>query len=214
MASFFQLLAGLLAITFSVALADRHPINDFCVADNKSPVRVDGMVCKDPKLVQDDDFFHSGLHIPGNTSNQLGSKVTLVNILHIPGLNTLGISIVRIDYAPYGVNSLHTHRASEILTVLKGTLEVGFVSSNPENRLFSKVLKKGDVFVFPTGTIHFQRNLGRRPAVALAALNSQNPGVTTIGNALFGSKPKFNSDMMARAFQTDTKVISNLQSKF
>ncbi|XP_059668576.1 putative germin-like protein 2-1 [Cornus florida] len=214
MTSCFQLLAGVLAVTFTVALANRHPINDFCVADKKSPVLVDGFVCKDPKLVEDNDFFSSGLHIPGNTSNQLGSKATPANILQIPGLNTLGISLVRIDYAPYGVNAPHTHRATEIFTVLKGILEVGFVSSNPGNRLYTKVLRKGDVFVFPIGTIHYQRNLWRRPAVAMAALNSQDPGVTSIENALFKAKPNFPSEMLATAFQTDNNVITNIQSKF
>ncbi|KAF9612924.1 hypothetical protein IFM89_004340 [Coptis chinensis] len=62
--------------------------------------RVNGVVCKDPKLTQANDFFFSGLHLPGNTSNFLGSKVTPVNVAQLPGLNTLGISMVRIDYAP------------------------------------------------------------------------------------------------------------------
>ncbi|KAJ1394400.1 RmlC-like cupin domain superfamily [Sesbania bispinosa] len=58
-----------------------------------------------------------------------------------------------------GINPPHTHfhlypRATEILTVLDGTLEVGFITSNPENCHFRKVLQKGDVFVFPIGLIH------------------------------------------------------------
>ncbi|WKA02855.1 hypothetical protein VitviT2T_021007 [Vitis vinifera] len=64
--------------------------------------------------------------------------------------------MVRIDYEPYGQNPPHTHpRATEIITVLKGTLYVGFVTSYTENHLISKVLNKGDVFVFPIGLIHF-----------------------------------------------------------
>ncbi|KAL7231006.1 hypothetical protein ACSBR2_009306 [Camellia fascicularis] len=66
------------------------------------------------------------------------------------GLNTLGISLARIDFAPYGLNPSHTHpRETEILVVLEGTLYVGFVTSNTDNRLFTKVLYPGDVFVFP-----------------------------------------------------------------
>ncbi|GLT55214.1 hypothetical protein SLA2020_283570 [Shorea laevis] len=39
------------------------------------------------------------------------------------GLNTLGISLARIDFAPYGLNPPHIHpRATEILVVLEGTL--------------------------------------------------------------------------------------------
>ena len=96
------------------------------------------------------------ISIARNTKNLQGSNVTTVNVDQIPGLNTLGISLVRIDYPPYGQNPPHTHpRATEILVVLEGTLYVGFVTSNTENYLFTKVLNKGDVFVFPVGLIHF-----------------------------------------------------------
>ncbi|KAL0291974.1 UNVERIFIED_CONTAM: putative germin-like protein 2-2 [Sesamum radiatum] len=75
--------------------------------------------------------------------------------------------MVRIDYAPWGTNPPHTHpRATEILTVLEGSLQVGFVTSNPDNSLITKTLQKGDVFVFPVGLIHFQRNVGTGNAVA------------------------------------------------
>ncbi|KAK9267593.1 hypothetical protein L1049_010022 [Liquidambar formosana] len=116
--------------------------------------RVNGHACMDPELAQANHFSFSGLHIAGNTSNPLGSKVTPVTVAQIPGLNTLGISTVRIDFAPWGVIPPHMHpRATEILTVLDGCLFVGFVTSNPANRLITKVLQKGDVFVFPVGLV-------------------------------------------------------------
>ena len=178
-------------------------------------VFVNGKFCKNPNLTVAEDFFYQGLNIPGNTTNRVGSNVTTVNVDAIPGLNTLGISLVRIDYAPYGQNPPHTHpRATEILTVLEGTLLVGFVTSNPQNRLISKVLNKGDVFVFPIGLIHFQFNIGHINAVAIAGLNSQNPGVITIANAVFGSNPPINPDFLARAFQLDKKVVEFLQARF
>ncbi|CAN1161246.1 Putative germin-like protein 2-1 [Linum perenne] len=108
--------------------------------------------------------------------------------------------MVRIDFAPWGINPPHTHPRS---------LEVGFVTSNTENRLIS-----GDVFVFPIGLIHFQRNVGHGNAVAIAGLSSQNPGVITIANAVFGSKPDISSDILAKAFQVDKKVVKKLQAKF
>ncbi|KAL2252084.1 putative germin-like protein 2-1 [Sesamum indicum] len=200
----------------SIALAsDPSPLQDFCVADPNGPVQVNGFACKDPKLAQATDFFFSGLHLPGNTSNPVGSKVTPVNVAQIPGLNTLGISMARIDFAPWGVNPPHTHpRATEILTVVEGSLEVGFVTSNPDNRLITKLLQKGDVFVFPVNLVHFQRNAGYGNAVAIAALSSQNPGVITISNAVFGSNPAIANDLLAKSFQTDTKTIDWIQSKF
>ncbi|XP_020268784.1 putative germin-like protein 2-1 [Asparagus officinalis] len=206
----------LLALTSSLATAsDPSQLQDFCVADNMSHVFVNGLVCKDPKLALADDFFFSGLNMPGNTSNRLGSKVTLVSAANLPGLNTLGISLARLDFAPYGLNPPHTHpRATEILTVLEGTLYVGFVTSNPDNKLFTKVLKKGDVFVFPQGLIHFQFNTGYTNAIAIAGLGSQNPGVITIANAVFGAKPPISDDVLAKAFQIDKKLVDWLQAQF
>lgn len=176
---------------------------------------MNGLPCKNPKDVEASDFFFSGLHRPGNTSNPLGSRVTPVFVAQLPGLNTLGISMARLDYAPWGINPPHTHpRATEILTILQGTLQVGFVTSNPDNRLISKILQKGDVFVFPVGLVHFQRNVGNGNAVAIAGFSSQNPGVITIGNAVFGSDPMIANDLLAKAFQTDKNVVDSIQSKF
>ncbi|XP_022720001.1 germin-like protein subfamily 1 member 13 [Durio zibethinus] len=208
-----------LALASSFASAsDPSPLQDFCVAlnDTKNAVFVNGKFCKDPKLAKAEDFFFSGLNMPGNTSNQLGSKVTPVNVEQVAGLNTLGISLARIDFAPYGgLNPPHTHpRATEILVVLEGTLYVGFVTSNPDNRLITKVLYPGDVFVFPVGLIHFQFNIGNTNAIAFAGLSSQNPGVITIANAVFGSNPPINPDVLAKAFQLDKNVVKYLQSKF
>ena len=138
-----------------------------------------------------------------------------MNVDTLPGLNTLGISLVRIDFAPYGENPPHTHpRGTEILVVLEGTLFVGFVTSNPENRLFTKTLNKGDVFVFPIGLIHFQLNVGKTNALVISGLSSQNPGVITIADAVFGSNPPINPDVLTKAFQLDKNVVEDLQKKF
>ncbi|XP_074330461.1 putative germin-like protein 2-1 [Apium graveolens] len=204
-------------ITCFVALAtDSNPLQDFCVADANSPVLVNGLVCKDPKVVTENDFFTSGLNIAGDTwSNLVGSNVTTVNVARIPGLNTLGISLVRIDFAPWGINAPHTHpRATEILTVIKGTLRVGFVTSNPENRHITKVLNEGDVYVFPQGLIHYQQNIGYGNAVAFAGLNSQNPGVITIANTVFGANPDISADILAKAFQLNKITVQQLQARF
>ncbi|KAK4739524.1 hypothetical protein R3W88_003221 [Solanum pinnatisectum] len=209
---------ALLAVVTSISHAsDPSPLQDFCVAanDSKSAVFVNGKFCKDPKDVTADGFFRPGLNVPENTSNQLGYVVTAVNVNNLPGLNTLGISLARIDFAPYGLNPPHTHpRGTEVLAVLEGTLYVGFVLSNPgpnmKNKLFTKILHPGDVFVFSIGLIHFQFNVGKTKAVAFAGLSNQNPGVITIANAVFGSDPPINDDVLAKAFQ----VVDYLQSQF
>ncbi|KAL9341817.1 hypothetical protein Peur_065142 [Populus x canadensis] len=216
----FVLVFVLLALASSFASAfDPSPLQDFCVAvDETDGVFVNGKFCKDPKDVTEKDFFSSGLNIPGDTSGRVGSNVTAVNTEKIPGLNTLGISLARIDFAPYGLNPPHTHpRATEIIVVVEGTLYVGFVTSNlanGDNRLITKALKPGDVFVFPIGLIHFQFNMGKTKALAFAGLSSQNPGVITIANAVFGSDPPINPDVLAKAFQLDKKIVDYLQKAF
>ncbi|XP_030552391.1 putative germin-like protein 2-1 [Rhodamnia argentea] len=209
-------IAGLAVLLIAAAIAaEQSPLQDFCVADPSNAVLVNGLACKDPKTVQANDFFFSGLHLAGNTSNAVGSRVTPVTVGQLPGLNTLGVAVARIDYAAWGINPPHTHpRATELLTVIEGRLEVGFVTSNPDNRFISKVLSKGDAFVFPQGLIHFQRNIGKTKAIAIAAFGSQNPGVITIANAVFGSMPDIATDVLAKAFQVDKKLISQIQSKF
>ncbi|XP_052118775.1 germin-like protein subfamily 1 member 7 [Arachis duranensis] len=192
------LLVAFLALASFASAFDPRPLQDFCVA------------VPDDSSSKDAD--------PGNADNKLGSKATPVTVNQMPGLNTLGISLARVDFGPKGLIPPHTHpRATEILTVIEGTLLVGFVTSNNQNntnRLFTKVLNKGDVFVFPLGLIHFQVNIGNGNALAIAALNSQNPGVITIANAVFGSTPPISPEILAKAFQVDYKVINYLRKQF
>ncbi|KAK1407786.1 hypothetical protein QVD17_39413 [Tagetes erecta] len=209
-------LLWLMVVVFPVALAaEPSPLQDFCVADLKGQVLVNGVACKNPSLVQADDFYFGGIRKKGNTSNPVGSKVSLVTVEQLPGLNTLGIAMARVDYQPWGLNPPHFHpRATELFTVLEGTIEAGFVTSNPENRFITKVLQKGDVFVFPMRLVHFQRNIGNTSARAVSTLSSQNPGIVTIANAVFGSKPDISTHILAKAFQTSNDVIDNIQLKF
>lgn len=82
-------------------------------------VLVNGFACKNPIHVKANDFFTSGLHLVGNTLNPTRSRVNPITVVQLSGLNSLGISMVRIDYAPLGMNPPHTHpQASEILAVL------------------------------------------------------------------------------------------------
>nr|GEY72980.1 retrovirus-related Pol polyprotein from transposon TNT 1-94 [Tanacetum cinerariifolium] len=152
-----------------------------------------------------------------------GHHVTFVSDAEVHAVEKVGASTlwhqrlgqVRIHYAPCGLNPPHTHpRATEILTGLEGNLQVGFVTSNPDNCHVSKVLQKGDVFVFPVGLVHYQHNVGNGNAVVIAALSSQNPGAITIENVVFGANPPIASDVLSRAFQVDKSVVDFLQAKF
>jgi hypothetical protein len=68
------------------------------------------------------------------------------------------------------------------------------------------------VFVFPRGLLHFELNVGEGQAIAIAALNSQNPGVQTQAAALFGSG--ISDVVLEKAFGLSEKAVDHIKSKF
>ena len=135
----------LLSLLQNFLICDNN--KDFCVAF------VNGKFCKDLALVTTNDFFSFGLNISRNTTKKVGSNVTPLIIDKLLGLNTLGISLACLGFAPYGLNPPHTHPCNTKHLVVKGgTFLVGFVTSNP-NKLFTKVLNKGHFFIFPIGLL-------------------------------------------------------------
>ncbi|KAL5580439.1 hypothetical protein UlMin_012881 [Ulmus minor] len=207
----------LFTLTFGAFLgnsaADPDLLQDICVADLKSGIKVNGFACKDAANATADDFFFAGIAKPGATNNTFGSLVTGANVEKIPGLNTLGVSLSRIDYAPGGINPPHTHpRATEIVFVLDGELDVGFITT--ANKLISKSIKKGEVFVFPRGLVHFQKNNGKVSAAVIAGFNSQLPGTQSIATTLFAATPAVPDNVLTKAFQIGTKEVEKIKSRF
>ncbi|KAF8042972.1 hypothetical protein BT93_A1338 [Corymbia citriodora subsp. variegata] len=197
----------------SGALAyDPDLLQDICVANPSSDIKVNGFACKSEANISASDFAFEGLAKPGIINSSVGSVVTTANVEKIPGLNTLGISLARLDYAPGGLNPPHTHpRATEIVFVLEGELDVGFITT--ANKLISKTIKKGETFVFPRGLVHFQMNNGDKAAAALAAFNSQLPGTQSIALTLFTATPAVPDDVLTKAFQVGTKEINKIKDK-
>ncbi|KAI8531889.1 hypothetical protein RHMOL_Rhmol11G0171200 [Rhododendron molle] len=190
--------------------ADPDMLQDICVADLNNAVKMNGFACK--ASFSASDFFFAGLAMPMPTNNLLGSTVTPANVMQIPGLNTLGVSMARIDFGPGGLNPPHTHpRATEIIFVLYGELDVGFITT--ANVLVSKTIKQGDVFTFPKGLVHFQINNGKGPAAAIAAFNSQNPGVQAIAATLFAAMPSVSDSVLSKAFQISYEEVDEIKSK-
>ncbi|XP_014495130.1 rhicadhesin receptor [Vigna radiata var. radiata] len=212
-----KLTASLLLFTFALVLttitaSDPDPLQDLCVADLASAVKVNGFTCKDAAKVNASDFSSDILAKAGATNNTYGSLVTAANVLKIPGLNTLGVSLSRVDYAPGGINPPHTHpRATEIVFVLEGELDVGFITTG--NVLISKTISKGEIFVFPKGLVHFQKNNAKEPASVLAAFNSQLPGTQSIALTLFTATPPVPDHVLTKAFQIGTKEVEKIKSR-
>ncbi len=104
-------------------------------------------------------------------------------VFEYPALNTLGISHVRLDFGIGGVVPPHTHPfASETLFVVQGSIYTGFISF--DGVLYAETLRKGDIYIFPKGTLHFQINVGTGPAISFNSLNSQYPGFLVAANQL------------------------------
>lgn len=161
-------------------------VQDFCVGNLESAESPAGFTCKEATEVTVSDFVFSGLAKAGNTSNIIMAAVTPAFVNQFPGLNGLGISVARLDFAVGGVVPLHTHpAASEILFVKQGTIEAGFISS--ANSVYYTTLHKGDVMVFPKGLLHYQINAGSDTAVAIVSFSSPNPGLQITSFALFGN---------------------------
>jgi quercetin dioxygenase-like cupin family protein len=196
-------------------LADAHQdqIHDLYTDTSHihTELKVNGFPCKANATA--DDFFSSVIAKPGNITSPAGSVVTGANVEKIPGLNTLGVSLARIDYAPGGLNPPHTHpRATELIFVLYGTLDVGFVTT--ANKLVAKTVAAGDVFAFPRGLVHFQSNPGKEPAAVVSAFNSQLAGTQSIAMTLFGASPEVSSDVLAKAFQIGSEEVDDIKAKF
>ncbi|EAY73302.1 hypothetical protein OsI_01177 [Oryza sativa Indica Group] len=215
--SWSSLLLGAVAVALAVAAApslagDPDYLQDICVADLNSEVKVNGFPCKANATA--DDFFSGVLASPGAAANTTtGAVVTGANVEKVPGLNTLGVSLARIDYAPGGLNPPHTHpRATEVVFVLYGELDVGFVTT--ANKLLSRTISQGDVFVFPRGLVHFQRNTGDKPAAVVSAFNSQLPGTQSIAATLFAASPAVPDAVLAKAFQIDDEEVDKIKAKF
>ncbi|KAF8408001.1 hypothetical protein HHK36_007141 [Tetracentron sinense] len=211
--AFFTILFLIVFLLPACRCADPDPLQDICVANLKASISVNGFPCKPLPEVKSGDFFFHGLRKEGNTTNVFGSNITSGNVLDFPGLNTLGISMSRVDLAPGGLNPPHSHpRASETGVIVKGKVLLGIVTT--ANVFHSKVLKAGDMFVIPRGLVHFQLNVGKGKAFFLPAFNSQLPGIVVLPITLFASTPPIPDDVLAKAFQVDEKVISGIKSKF
>lgn len=172
--------ALLLTVVGWAAAADEDPLQDFCVGAGTVPLSgntINGFPCKVASTVTATDFKFTGLTKGTEpTGTQFGYTFTPGSVHFFPGVNTLGVGVARIDFAFGGINPPHHHpRTTELLYVLEGTLEVGFVAGN-SNTFYKETVSKGEVYVFPRAVVHYQKNIGFGKAVAIAFFNAQNAG--------------------------------------
>lgn len=203
-----------LAFNLNPTRSDPDPLQDYCVADPRASKTsfFNGIPCINPNLANVSHFKTSVLSQPGNTKlNHFGFSVTATNTQNLPGINTLGLTLARIDIEPKGIVPLHSHpRASEVTICLLGRIIVGFIDTS--NRLFTKKIGSGETFVFPKGLAHFMYNEDlRSSAVAVSGLNSQNPGAQLLALAAFTSKPEIPEEVLKKSFQLSGCEIAHIR---
>uniref|UniRef100_A0A803MYQ1 Cupin type-1 domain-containing protein n=1 Tax=Chenopodium quinoa TaxID=63459 RepID=A0A803MYQ1_CHEQI len=124
----------------------------------------------------------------GNTSNPFKSGASTALASQFPGLNGMGISMVRADLDVGGAVPIHTHRVSELLIVIEGTIIAGFIDTN--------------------NTV----NVGSTPVLAYATFPSENPGVQFVYGALFQSS--LSSELVQKITLIDQAQVKKLKKIF
>ncbi|KAK9056282.1 hypothetical protein SSX86_027372 [Deinandra increscens subsp. villosa] len=160
----------------------------------------------------DGNFFtFTGMRSLVGTPFPKSFKVSKATMAEFPALNGQSVSYAVLQFPADGsVNPPHTHpRASELLFVLMGSLQVGFVDTT--NKLFTQTLQQGDIFVFPKGLVHFQFNCdAKNPALALSAFGSASAGTVSVPNSVFNTT--IDDKVLALSFKTDVATIQKIKS--
>ena len=142
---------------------------------------------------------------PSITGTNANFKLATVD--EFPGVNTQGISHLRLDFGIGGVLPVHTHpHAAETLLVLKGSIYTGFVS---DDVLYASTLQVGDLTIFPKGTHHFQLNVGNETAVTFNTLTSQSPGFFMTANQVF--ETGIPSAVLEKSFGINAKTVKSIK---
>lgn len=146
-----------------------------------------------------------------------GGATKAANIDTFPILTDLGISTTLGFLNPCGMNTPHVHpRATEFLTVVEGSVKFGYILENgltkaPNPSEIAGTLEKFQGTVFPMGSIHYQFNPECKPAVFVAALNSDDPGTSQVAQNFFGLNPDVVNATLGFPKQLDGKNIEEFR---
>ncbi|EXB91220.1 Germin-like protein 9-3 [Morus notabilis] len=199
--TFFSLLIissfALMRITMA---GDPNILTDFIVPQNLGSTNITGSF-----------FTYTGLRfLFEETKPPTKFTASKVSLAEFPALNGQSVSYAVLEYPAGKTNPPHTHpRSAELLFVVGGCLEVGFVDTN--NTLYTQSLQVGDIFVFPKGLVHFQYNADPKGlAFAVSAFGSANAGTVSLPNTLFATG--IDDDVLAISFKTDVATIQKLKA--
>ncbi|KAF9594390.1 hypothetical protein IFM89_030992 [Coptis chinensis] len=192
---FFLVLA--LATSRTVHASDPDILSDFIVPANSNAV--DGTF-----------FTYTGLRGIFDADAPATFKVTKASMAEFPALNGQSVSFAVLQYPAGGINPPHTHpRSAELLFVVDGSLEVGFVDTT--NKFYNQTLQLGDMFIFPKGLVHYQYNANpSEAATAVSAFGSANAGTVSVPPTVFSTG--IDDGILAKAFKTDVATIQKIKA--
>ncbi|KAK1402137.1 hypothetical protein POM88_001742 [Heracleum sosnowskyi] len=197
----------LLVATFAsieIALAgDPDILTDFIVPSNLTAGNGNSPI--------DGNFFtFTGMRVLVGGGTPPAFKVLKASMAEFPALNGQSVSYAALQFPAGTTNPPHTHpRASELLFVVAGSLEVGFIDTT--NKLYTQTLQTGDLFVFPKGLVHFQFNAdAQNSALAISGFGSSNAGTVSIPSTVFATG--IDDNILALSFKTDVATIQKIKA--
>ncbi|XP_007014507.2 PREDICTED: germin-like protein 9-3 [Theobroma cacao] len=197
MASTFFKLLSLFLLASMVSASDLDIILDFLAFANS--------------IALDGNFFtFIGLHSIYDVDYPPNFKVTRASTVEFPALNGQSVSFASLEYLTGTLNPPHIHsRSVELLIVVDGSLEVGFVDTI--GKLYTQALQVMDIFVFPKGLVHYQYNPSPdQPAMAISTFGSANAGTVSIPSTVFVTS--IDDDVLAKGFKTDVATIQKIKA--
>lgn len=155
-------------------------------------------------------FTYSGFRGVFSSPDPSTFRATKASLTEFPALNGQSVGMAILEFPISSVNPPHTHpRSAELLFVVSGSLEVGFVDTT--NKLYTQTLQLGDIFIFPKGLVHFQYNADKsNTAIAISAFGSAAAGTVSVPGTLF--KSSIDDDVLAKSFKTDVGTIQKLKA--
>jgi quercetin dioxygenase-like cupin family protein len=185
------------AIFHMVIAGDPDILSDFIVPPNIT-------------FINSNFFTFTGMRIVLRAPPPTAFKVSKASIAEFPALTGQSVSFAVLQFPAGSVNPPHTHpRSAELLFLLDGSLQVGFVDTT--NKLFTQTLHAGDLFVFPKGLVHYQYNSDLNlPAIAVSAFGSANAGTVSVPNTVFNTS--IDDGILAKSFKTDIATIQKIQA--
>ncbi|OMO91780.1 Germin [Corchorus capsularis] len=173
-------------------------------------ILTDFIVPPNQNMVDGNFFTYTGMRVLINQDFPTNFTILKATMAEFPALNGQSVSYAVLEYPTGTVNPPHTHpRSAELLFLIAGTLEVGFVDTT--NKLFTQSLQAGDMFIFPKGLVHYQYNADpKNAAIAISSFGSANAGTVSLPKTLFATD--IDDNVLAISFKTDVATIQALKA--